>query len=66
MLATQARDNGAVFVDAYAASLGHDTCQPPTVKWVEGLLPTSPAFPVHPNAHGMQAVADLTLDTRSG
>lgn len=66
MLATQARDNDAAFVDAYAASLGHDTCQPPTVKWVEGILPTSPAFPVHPNARGMQAVAELALGTSSG
>ena len=65
MLATQARDNGAMFIDAYAASLGHDTCQPPAVKWVEGILPTSPAFPVHPNARGMQAVAELTLGTTS-
>ncbi|HEX2297111.1 MAG TPA: SGNH/GDSL hydrolase family protein [Pseudonocardiaceae bacterium] len=66
MLATQARDNGATFVDAYAASLGHDTCQLPTVKWVEGILPTSPAFPVHPNARGMRAVAELILGTSSG
>lgn len=66
MLATQAHDNGAVFVDAYGASLGHDTCQPPTVKWVEGIIPTSPAFPVHPNARGMRAVADLSLRTSAG
>ncbi|MCA1673811.1 MAG: GDSL-type esterase/lipase family protein, partial [Actinobacteria bacterium] len=63
MLATQAHDHGAVFVDAYAASLGHDTCQAPAAKWVEGLIPTSPAYPVHPNARGMRAVADLTLGT---
>lgn len=63
MLATQAEDNGAVFVDAYAASLGRDTCQPPLVKWVEGIIPTSPAYPVHPNARGMRAVAGLTLGT---
>jgi lysophospholipase L1-like esterase len=61
MLATQAEANEAVFIDAYAASLGRDTCQLPTVKWVEGLLPTSPAYPVHPNGAGMRAVADLTL-----
>lgn len=66
MLATQAHDNGAVFVDAYTPSLGHDTCQPPAVKWVEGIIPTSPAFPVHPNARGMRAVADLSLGTSAG
>lgn len=66
MLAAQAEDNGAVFVDAYAGSLGHDTCQPPLVKWVEGIIPTSPAYPVHPNARGMRAVADITLGTLTG
>ncbi|HEU0127603.1 MAG TPA: SGNH/GDSL hydrolase family protein, partial [Pseudonocardiaceae bacterium] len=50
MLAAQAENNGAVFVDPYAASLGRDTCQLPGVKWVEGIVPTSPAYPVHPNA----------------
>lgn len=61
MLATQAEAHGAAFIDPYAASLGRDTCQLPAVKWVEGILPTSPAYPVHPNAAGMRAVADLTL-----
>ncbi|MGH3900408.1 MAG: SGNH/GDSL hydrolase family protein [Pseudonocardiaceae bacterium] len=63
MLAEQADDHGAVFVDAYAGSLGHDACQLPGVKWVEGIAPTSPAAPVHPNATGMQAVAALALST---
>ncbi|MDQ4103183.1 MAG: SGNH/GDSL hydrolase family protein [Actinomycetota bacterium] len=63
MLADQAGDHGAVFVDTYAGSLGHDACQLPSVKWVEGTAPTSPAFPVHPNALGMDAVTVVTLDT---
>lgn len=63
MLADQASDHGAVFVDSYARSLGHDACQLPGTKWVEGPVPTSPAAPVHPNATGMQAVAAFTLDT---
>ncbi|MGH8922180.1 MAG: SGNH/GDSL hydrolase family protein, partial [Actinomycetes bacterium] len=66
MLAEQASANGAVFVDAYAASLGHDICQAPSVKWVEGIFFTRPAFPVHPNLSGMRAVADLTWDTLTG
>lgn len=65
MMATQAEAHGAQFVDAYAGSLGHDTCQTTGVKWVENLVLTSPAFWVHPNADGMQAVADLTLGTLS-
>jgi lysophospholipase L1-like esterase len=66
MLAGQASNHGAVFVDSYAGSLGHDACQLPGTKWVEGTIPTSPAAPVHPNAIGMQAVADLALRTLTG
>ncbi len=62
MLADQARNHGAVFVDSYAGSLNHDLCQPPEVKWVEGNVPTSPAYPMHPNVRGMRAVTALTLD----
>jgi lysophospholipase L1-like esterase len=62
MLAGQASNHGAVFVDSYTRSLGHDACQQPDMKWVEGTTPTSPASPVHPNALGMQEVADFTMD----
>jgi len=63
MMAGQAVTHGAVFVDSYARSRGHDACQQPGVKWVEGTAPTSPASPMHPNALGMQEVAAFTLDT---
>lgn len=66
MLAHQASTHGAVFVDAYARSLGHDACQQPGVKWVEGTTLTNPAFPLHPNALGMQKVADFALDILKG
>jgi lysophospholipase L1-like esterase len=62
MLAEQASMHDAVFIDSYAHSLGHDACQLPGAKWVEGVVPTSPAYPVHPNARGMQAAATCTLD----
>ncbi len=63
MLADQAFQHGAAFVDSYAGSAGHDACQSPKQKWVEGVVSTSQAAPVHPNATGMQAVADLALAT---
>jgi lysophospholipase L1-like esterase len=66
MLADQAVNHGAVFVDSYGGSLGRDACQLPGVKWVEGTAPTSPAAPVHPNITGMQAVAAFALDALSG
>jgi lysophospholipase L1-like esterase len=63
VLADQAFKHGAAFVDSYGGSLGHDACQLPLVKWVEGTVPTSPAAPVHPNAIGMQQVAAFALET---
>jgi len=57
MLAEQAAANHATFVDAYTASIGHDACQLPGVRWVEPVVPTTPAAPVHPNLFGMQGYA---------
>jgi lysophospholipase L1-like esterase len=57
MLATVAAANGASYVNTYTDSIGHDFCQLPGTKWVEGLIPTSPAAPVHPNALGEKAMA---------
>jgi len=61
MLATRAAADGAFYVDTYTSSVGHDVCKATGVKWVEGLVPTSPAAPVHPNALGMQSTASVTL-----
>src|SRR5262245_33198094 len=54
MLATQAAANGATVVDWYNASIGHDACKSSSTRWVEPLVPTNPAAPVHPNERGMQ------------
>jgi hypothetical protein len=59
MLADQAAAAGAALIDWYAASRGHDACQLPGLRWVEPLVPASPAAPVHPNLIGMLAAADL-------
>jgi hypothetical protein len=61
MLATRAAADGAFYVDTYTSSVGHDVCKATGTKWVEGLVPTSPAAPVHPNALGMQNTASVTL-----
>lgn len=61
MLADRAERGGAEFVDTYGPSVGHDVCQVPGRKWVEGLLPTSPAAPAHPNALGMRNSAAAVL-----
>ena len=57
MLAAAARQAGDTFVDTYTPSIGHDACQHGGTKWVEGLIPTSAAVPMHPNALGEQAMA---------
>jgi lysophospholipase L1-like esterase len=59
MLAEEARRAGDGFVDTYRASTGHDMCA--QRRWVEGVLITHAAAPVHPNALGMRAVADRVL-----
>ncbi|MGH9011246.1 MAG: SGNH/GDSL hydrolase family protein [Acidimicrobiia bacterium] len=61
MLAEQAAAAGATFVDTYASSVGHDVCRLPGAKWVEGVVPTAPASPVHPNALGMANSAAQVL-----
>ncbi|HET9164140.1 MAG TPA: SGNH/GDSL hydrolase family protein [Solirubrobacterales bacterium] len=59
MLATQAAANGASVVNWYNASLGHDACKSATTRWVEPLVPTNPAAPVHPNLAGMTGAAAI-------
>lgn len=63
MLAASAPKAGATYVDTYRGTIGHDVCQSPGVKWVEGLIPTSLALPMHPNASGEQAMARIILAT---
>jgi lysophospholipase L1-like esterase len=58
MLGTQASAAGDVFVNP-GITTGHDVCRSEATKWVEGIVPTAPAFPVHPNAAGMTEVAGL-------
>lgn len=66
MLAEQAAANDAEFVDTYDESIGHDVCRPPGTRWFEGLLPTAPAFPVHPNGLGEAGMARSVLRVLGG
>jgi lysophospholipase L1-like esterase len=61
MLADQAAAAGAGLVDWYTASIGHDACKPPGIKWVEGPAPNSGVAPLHPNLLGMLAASDLVV-----
>ena len=65
MLAAAAAAGGATFVDTYSTSIGHDVCALPGVKWVEGLVPTELAAPLHPNFRGVLHSAQQVLLTIS-
>ncbi|MBJ7348699.1 MAG: SGNH/GDSL hydrolase family protein, partial [Thermoleophilaceae bacterium] len=49
-LKAAAVENGAKYVDIFTSSTGHDMCQLPGVRWVEGLTPIGSLAFFHPNA----------------
>ncbi|MDP3892800.1 SGNH/GDSL hydrolase family protein [Nocardioides sp.] len=66
MVRRAAREGGAEFVDTHTPTLGHDVCQLPTVRYVEGLGVVSVngvavAVPAHPNSAGAAAQARAVL-----
>jgi lysophospholipase L1-like esterase len=58
-----AQSNGATYVDTFTSSIGHDACKGSSA-WVNGIIPTSPAFPLHPNQAGEQNMANQVLADR--
>src|SRR5215208_4739941 len=61
MIAAQAAANGAELLDWYTASIGHDACQPPVIRWVEPVVPVNAAAPIHPNLGGMLGASQLLV-----
>jgi lysophospholipase L1-like esterase len=61
MLATEAAAHRATYVNVYTDSIGHNLCTSPGTQWVAGIVPTTPAAPVHPNAAGERAMARQVL-----
>lgn len=59
MLRDQATAAGDSYVDTYVPSVGHNACTSASVRWIEPLLPDAPAAPMHPNANGERAIADI-------
>jgi lysophospholipase L1-like esterase len=66
VLAGDAKAAGATFVDTYTPTIGHDFCQSASVKDLEGLVPTSLAYPFHPNARGQAVMAAAVLAALRG
>jgi lysophospholipase L1-like esterase len=61
MMAEQAAANDAGLIDWYTASIGHDACRGPLVRWVEPWIPLNPAAPLHPNLRGMRGASNLLV-----
>lgn len=55
-----ATQTGVQYVDATTPSVGHDSCQPADVRWIEPIVGATQPVPVHPNARGARALADIT------
>jgi GDSL-like lipase/acylhydrolase family protein len=51
-LKREAAATGAVFVNTFAPSAGHNACEPVGVRWIEPLFGSLTGVPVHPNATG--------------
>ncbi len=61
VIATAAAANGATFVDTWNSSIGHDACKSSGTAWVNGIIPNSVAYPLHPNQQGEQNMANQVL-----
>lgn len=59
MIKAQAQANGAIYVDTYGPSIGHDSCKGPATRWIEAVIPTLPGAPIHPNTAGEAAMAAI-------
>jgi lysophospholipase L1-like esterase len=57
-----ARAAGDGYVDTYTPSQGHDACSASASRWLEPLLVTSAAAPLHPNAAGERGMADAVVE----
>jgi hypothetical protein len=61
VISQDAAANGATYVDTFTSSIGHDACKPPGTAWVNGIVPNSVAYPLHPNQAGEQNMANQVL-----
>lgn len=52
---------GARYVDTYSGSQGHDACENADQRWIEPLLPSQHAEPLHPNEAGEAGMAQAVL-----
>jgi hypothetical protein len=60
-LRSAARVRGMHYVDSYTPSRGLGVCAPRDRRWVESVVPTAPAFAMHPNPVGEMGIAEAVL-----
>jgi hypothetical protein len=51
-LSKEAHNTGAVFVNTFKPSAGHNACEPVGTRWIEPVFGSLTGVPVHPNALG--------------
>ncbi|MFF4060743.1 SGNH/GDSL hydrolase family protein [Streptomyces sp. NPDC001668] len=61
VLRQQAQTAGATYVDTETESREHGVCSAQDTRWIEPLIPSSPAAPIHPNARGQRGVTQIIL-----
>jgi hypothetical protein len=59
MLKTVSLANKSVYIDTYGPSVSHSACASESKRWVEPIVPSAWAAPVHPNATGEAAMATI-------
>ncbi|NLU63096.1 SGNH/GDSL hydrolase family protein [Rhodococcus sp. HNM0563] len=65
VMAEQVVGAGARFVDLRTSTIGHDACATPEQRWMEGIVPSSPGIPLHPNAAGHRNAAERVVSALS-
>lgn len=56
-----AKQHGMTYVDTYTPSKGFNVCAPRDKRWVESVVPTEPAYAVHPNPVGELGMAEAVI-----
>jgi hypothetical protein len=51
-LKKEAKAGGAIYVDTFGPSAGHNACEEVGVRWIEPIFGSLTGVPVHPNALG--------------
>lgn len=60
-LRAAAKNRGMTYVDTYTPSEGLGVCAPRDKRWIESVVPTEPAFAMHPNPVGEMGIAEAVL-----